>query len=448
MDRIADFYKNIPKEYKYLALIVIATFITRIIYVFLFTEYQHYLVSDMGAYWQRAHERFNGKIFSINQWTGQATFFHFYLAFVFKVLEFFNLFKQRLEIILLLNITYTSFSIVFFYLIAKQILSSYKLSLLVSLLFAFSFHSIYFNTFILSESVAIPLLIFSTYLLFISRENKILLTLCGISLGIAVGIKPAISLISIAFSLYIVFSLKPAQKSLYSACIFLLSFLLIIFLILSENYHISKGRLKSLSNHSAVTFFIGQCKIANFVSESKEYTIKLGRLKYLLFPELPKLESYHTDIPIHNKKHFYKMGLECIRNDPSTLIDDLLELRFAFWGPPFPHYPYLLGYNSIRKLSCLLLAIMTVSLGLIYFMRKDKKIFTNKVAILLSIPMLMAITNFIFVSGGRHFSPAHFAIYLLSFLVLSRIKEYKKQAENYLFVILIIILIYMFGKFT
>lgn len=447
MDRIADFYKNIPKEYKYLALIVIATFITRIIYVFLFTDYQHYLVSDMGAYWQRAHERFNGKIFSINQWTGQATFFHFYLAFIFKVLEFFNLFKQRLEIILLLNITYTSFSIVFFYLIAKQILNGYKLSLLVSLLFALSFHSIYFNTFILSESVAIPLLIFSTYLLFISRENKILLASCGICLGVAVGIKPAITLISIAFFFYIMSSSKPISKSLLAAGIFLVSFSLVIFLILSENYHISKGRLKSLSNHSAVTFFIGQCKIANFVSESKEYTIKLGRLKYLLFPELPKLESFHTDIPIHNKKHFYKLGFECIKNDPATLIDNLLELRFAFWGPFFPHYPNLLGYTNIRRISCLLLFLMVSSLGLLYFMRKDKKIITNKVMLLLSIPVFMAITNFIFVSGGRHFSPAHFAIYLLSFLVLSRIKEYKKQAENYLFVILVIILIYMFGKF-
>ncbi|MCW3059982.1 MAG: hypothetical protein JWQ02_1803, partial [Capsulimonas sp.] len=44
------------------------SFLIRFCYVFLLTDYSHYLVSDMGGYWVRACERFDGDHNSYRQW--------------------------------------------------------------------------------------------------------------------------------------------------------------------------------------------------------------------------------------------------------------------------------------------------------------------------------------------------------------------------------------------
>ncbi len=445
MSIIKELRKNIieaPRKgfrnHKYLLLILLVSFLAKLIYIFHYSDYKNYLFSDMGGYWGRAQERYEGGVFNLGQWTSWATFFHFYLTEIFKILNHFHLFKYRLEIVIILNIIYSTLSVYYLYFIALQIIKNTKYSLLTTFFYAFSYPIFYYNAFVLSENLSIPIVIISTYLVFTYHESGFKMFLTGLLFAIATAARPILGLLALPFFLYIVFAKKFSSHSFKKAVIFALGFFLIIYIVVQENIRISNGELKNLSGNGGVNFFIQQCKVQWVQSTYHGHVVVIGPGTYLGYPELARMK-FATDHPFHDQKYFYALGLQCIRNNPRIWLDNILPLKALLLGPLFPGVLSAKGFEYFYKLSNKLIMLMISTFWFLYFLIRDKKIEIKKLLLLLSILFCIIVTNYFFATEQRYCFPAYFVIYLLFFTIL---KNYFKEAKIYLITSVLLYLLF------
>lgn len=437
--------KSIPSNYYYLTIILLGSFITKLIYVFYFSDYKNQLTSDMGYYWEHAIDRYNGLLFAYSQWYFYATFFHFYLTFVFKMLYFFGLLNYKLQIVIFLNILYSTISVVFIYLISTRVLNNSMLALLVSQFYAFCTPIIYFNSFILSENISIPIVIISLYLIITFHNNKLLIFLTGVFFTIGIVTRPAMGLLVLLFSVYLAFGNKLTIKSLINSFIFISSFIVIVFLVLVENNYISNGELKNLAGNGGVTFFFEQCKPTEIISYYKGERTR-GTPMFSRYHQLAKFGEFKTDYPLHNQQYFYKLGFECIKKNKYIWLENLKLLKGLFFGCLFPNPETrvsFLPFKILMKISDYLMFFMTISLGFIIILIKNKENEVKNILLLASIPCSAIAMSMFYVIDQRYFIPSYFAIYILFFYVISKIKKYKSQAVRYFIVISIIFCVFL-----
>ena len=445
--KIFELWNSISREHKYLIAILLLSFVLRVVYVFHCTDYKNYLLTDMGVYWDRAHRTFNGDIFNTFNWTAWATCFHFYLTFIFKVLFFFGFIKYRLEAVIILNIIFSTLSVFFTYLIARLLIKKSDFRLLATFLYAVSCPIIYYNALVLSENVSIPLLIISVYLLLGFHEKYSTMFLSGLILALAVGIRPSLGLIFIPCLFYGMYAKKMSFNSTLRSITFSFGFLLVIFLIVVENNYISDGELKNLAGYGGAHFYFQHCRTKSIHSIYKELHTKLAPPVFLADPKFGKIKELRTDHPIHDQKYFYKEAFKCIKENPNVFIENFFSLKHLLIDNYFPSFRGVKGFGIFKKLSAYLVLFMTSTLGFFYFIRNDREIITKEVLLLLSIPLCLAITAYFYLPEFRYFVPAYFAIYILFFTILSNLKKYKKQLENYFKALVIIfILWFLYNK--
>ncbi len=446
-DLIYLFLKSIPKNNYYLFLIILASFIIRVIYVFYFTHYKTYLITDMGNYWNAGLNWYNEKGLSRADWMPWTPIFPIYLSNLFKVISFLNLYDYKLEIVLFLNIIYSTVSVYFFYLISTYILKNTHYSLIVTALYAFNYIVIYFNSLVLTENVALPMFIISVYLLFAYSESRLITFLNGVFFGLAVAIRLAFGIIALPFFLYVVLAKKFSVNSLFRGILFALGFFIVIFFVAVENNHVSQGKYKGLSPHGAVNFLIAQCKAPTFISNYKGYVYSLSDGYFSLEKDLVKQEKIETDHPIYDQKYFYQLGIDCIKKDPSTLIGNFIHLRALIFRDLHPSFLDAKGFNYFWHLTQYTVFFMVLSLGMFYYLFKgsSEAIISNKP--LLFIISVLACTVFMayfFLPASRYFVPVYFILYLLFFTIISHIKDYKQQFINYIRTLVLVYFIYLF----
>lgn len=420
--------KNKEKIFNYsLCFILLSSFLIRIFYVFYCTDYKNYIFSDMSAYWDKAIARYNGDIFPMSQWTAWAPFYYFYLTFVFKILFLLGQFEHKLEAVLLLNIIFSTASVLFVYLISKHLLKNKLFSLLVSFFYAFSYPLIYFNAFVLTENFFIPILIFSVYLLFEYHENKPLMFINGLVFALAVSARPSMGLLVIPFLLYIIYANKPSTVSCLTASLFILGFSIIIFSVTTEINYISKGQTKSLYPSSGAIFFIYQCKHSLIESNNGGYIFGIGPPLNYTHPEWG---IYKTNHALHEQGYFYNLGFECLKKNPN-LLEKITNIKALFINSLFPSLGSANNFPLFIKISNHLILFMTFSLGLLYYLFKYNLTDFKKTLFLLSIPFSVVLMSFFYPPEQRYLFPAFFIIYLLFFVSIFKIHFYKKEALNY-----------------
>ena len=433
--------KNVSSNHIFLWLILVSSFIVKVIYVFYFTDYKNYLVTDMGVYWGRAEQRYNGDIFSLWQWSAWATFFDFYLCFLFKIINILGLMERKLEVILCLNIIYSTISVYCLYRIATHMFKDLLFPLLVTFFYAFFYPLIYFNAFVLAENLSIPALIASTYLLFTFPKDKLILFLSGVFLGLGAGFKPSLVLIAVPYFIYIVFAKERSLSSLIKGFIFTIGFLLVIFLVVVENNYISKGELKGLAGNGGVSFFIWNCRISFLKSFYQGFHIHIGPPTLVGHPEL---DQFTTERPIHGQKYFYQLGLECLKKKPGLLLEHFKYFPVVFFGPLLPSMLSAWNFVPLMTISNYVLLFMFLSFGMFYFMIRDDTLTKNKEVLLMAgILLFIFIPMYIFGPEQRYIYPGVFAIYLLFFTIISRLKDYKRQTINYCKTIVLVYVLYL-----
>ncbi len=427
---LGDYFKNLPEHYYKLFWILAFNLVIRAVYIFYFTDYKNYLVTDMGAYWNRANARFNGEIFHHSQWTSYAFMYYLYLTLVFKILFFLQLLKFKLEMIIFFNIIYSTVSMIYFYLISVQLFKSIRTAQIATLFYALCYPLIYFNALILTENFAIPLLICCIWLLFSYKDKKLIVFLTGLLLGFTVTIRPAYGVLGLAFFIYIIYSDKLCCKSILRGILFSTGFAIIIFIAVCEIYYMSKGESISLYPNSTSNAFTIACKHSSVESHYKD----------TVFITTPPITSVHkewtrfeTDHPLHDQKYFHKLTLECIKTNPRFIEEKIANIKYLFFNLMFPYLLTERFVTFLLPISDWLIFFMTLSLGIIYFMFKDKdsEIDRKKILFLLSLPLSVILITFIFPPEQRYMHSVVFSIYLLFFVVYENYKKYKKEAGIY-----------------
>lgn len=414
------------------ATIALSSFITRIIFLFHFSGYRSHIVSDMAGYWGRAHQRYDGDLFSIGQWTSHPVMTHALIAQIFKLLSLLNADRYQLEGVLILFNLLSAISIVFVYLIARDISKSKTISFAATIAYAFSYPLIYLNTFVLSENFAIPLLVFSFYGVLTGHQKTIRALLGGIFLGLALTFRPNLGISILPFGIYLILAQGLSKGSVKQGLVFGLGAGLILFCLLVENDYISRGALKAFSPNGGYTFFSQQCQPYNLTNSF------YGGGGGFRAPSVGFHQEYGDFVatrPWHEQKYFFKLGLECMKENPSFWITNFKSLFILFWGPFFPAFGGVPGFRTFMPFFNGAAFFCVLTLGLFFFVPHEDKIKSRKMLLLLSVPVLNAAVFFLFDVDQRYIFPLLFAIYTAFFCFLPDLRRQKLRAFIYLLVL-------------
>jgi hypothetical protein len=384
-------------------------------------------------------ERFNGDFFSVHQWTHWPPFFHIILSDVFKIIDFVDLLDYKLEIVLIINILLSVVSSLFLYFIAKDITKNRIVSITVAGTYAFSYPLVYLNAFILTENFAIPGVIISIWLLF--RERWFCFVISAILLASAVALRPVFGLLGLAFFLYILFYSGISKQSLLRSIIFSTSFLAVIFMVMAENYHISKGKLRGLSSAGGVLFYL-----ANSKEQIHRVECSWDGIFYWIAPistlEHPEHGTVKFDgVSINDQKFFFKLGLEEIRRNPEIWITKFLKMKQLFFGLFWPYEYSALFYGTLMKVSQVLLFLMFLFSLLVYICFKTMEVSRAKLALLISLVLCQTLIMYFFNVEQRYVYGFAFVFYITFFTtIFVLIKHFCRFAWHlYIFIALLIV---------
>ncbi len=430
-----------------LLLILSASTIIKIIYVFFLTEYHLYLVSDMGGYWDRALQLYNGDVTSINQWAIWPALYHYFLAGIFRVIDLFNFTNYRLEIVLLINIALSTFSAYVIFLIVKKITNKNSIGLIATTLYAFTFPLIYLNAFVLSENLTTPLTIFAIWFLIKSDKYRDII-ISSLLLALTVGIRPVNGLFGLIFFLYILFRNKNLKENLLKGITFSILFFVVIGIVVLNNYNISGGRVTGLSANGGLNFFFAMAKPFGIKTRFDNYY-------YVIVPPInvdsPTQEYFETTVPIYNQSYFFGLGLKAIEDNPKVLLENIVKMDSLFFGPLLPSAPTAFAFDQLINIAKLFNYIVFIISGFIIFIKKDLLSKKNKLLLVL-LPLLTFVTLYIFNLEQRYLYSFLFIIYIsASIVIYSVIKNYRKYQNDlliYIFIILAILFIYFILKLT
>ncbi len=421
---------NADKE---IYLLVLASFVVRIVFVFLLTDYPHYLVSDMGGYWGRAIDRYHGDVFSVSQWAFHAPLYHIILSTMFKVFAFLGApFAYLLELTLLTNCILASVTVFFVYRISLSILEIKKWALSVAALYSLTYPLIYINAFVLSENLAIPLLVAANYFIFRQPRNYLCLALCGLLLCIAAGMRPIFGPLVFSFASFI-FLANQDQRKIFAAAktaLFIVIFFLGILSICAYNAHISKGAVKGLGPNGGFTFFAIKAKVGKIIFKFGDHSYWVEPCQYLdgHKPAIPLLEINHA---IYDQTYFYSKGMECVRNNPKILWDSLLELRCFLVGYFFPHFADAKGFKLLLPLFTWIIGIMTIVafffFWIIFLIQKwyDK----SKLLFLWSLLLFTAMMGYVISAERRFLLPLIYVVYIICFCLAKTLVDSTARSE-------------------
>jgi hypothetical protein len=429
-------------------MLLVLSSVIKFIYVFNFTDYTHYVTSDMQGYWDRGIERFTGDDMNPDQWSANASFFPWVLSLLFQFINVFGLYNYKLVTILLCNIALSTLGVWFLYKIGMLLMKKRKWALGLAAAYAFSYPLIYFNSFVMAEPFAIPLIIGSIYLLFKYKDGYFIF-LSGLLLGLGVALRPSNALLGLPFALYVFLSVRPFSiKSLWKsglrAAVFSLAFFAVMFYLVSENMRISNGELKTLTAHSGYNFFLG-CTDA-FCITSKYSGITYGFVPSSVANH-PELGTIVTSVPIYDYKTFYKMGWDFIKENPQVWVRNLLKYRFLFFDNLFPAAPSSRGFIPLFDIFRYALFYMFLLLGLLYLSFKDKRLEKDKVLLFIGIFVISAAGLFFYTVTHQYFYNFAYTVYILFFVMLFSVSEKWKKNKKLIAYYLAAVLILTAGSY-
>ena len=394
-------------------LLVLSAYI-KFIYVFHYTAYEDYLVSDMNAYWHRAVESYYHGDFNPDQWNIWPPFGHMVLAWIFKILYLFDLYPHKLEIVLSINILLSTLTVWFVYRIALHLFPSGAFALVTAGVYAFFFPLIYFNAFILSENPSLfAALLALVMLLEHEPGNALHLFVTGLVLAFAIAIRPSVGMAGLPFSLYILLRDGFSKRSLLEAIVFSSGYFLFLLLVVANNNAISAGKLKGLSANGGLNYYLTTCRKHAVYSVSDEGTYVIGTASSAAWPELG---SGTFNVPFYRQKIFYDKAEECLREHPLTLVERFHRFRFLYFDAFFP-FMFNAKYapEGIPLFSRIALG-MTAILLFLPFLFYDRRVSRSTLLLLIGFSLSQLIVLYFFNIEQRYLYGFFFVIALLSLL--------------------------------
>jgi hypothetical protein len=358
-------------------LLAVLTVALRLIYLFVFSGYEDNLYSDMAGYWQRAHDHLlsgtrSATPMETDQWMLQAPLFHVIASSVLRgARESPALWDHRLEIYLVLQALLGGMSSFFFYFLTHNIFASRRLAAIMTGIFALTFPLIYLGGFVMTENIAVPLLIASVFyatrrhrtsmvasaalvgllssvflfpmyftviaivlacvLHWLAGEDDSIVT-SAICLAIAIAIRPANLLFAGPLVLFVLVRHSPTPKW-RAGTLYVLSFLLVAGIASHYNSVVSSGRIVGLGASGGIAFYMAQCEY------DRVFFGYQGRRYWMIQPGSEGKETLRTnddETPPFEQSHYYRAGLDCLKDNPTPLAFNLKRLKGLYIGTFFP----------------------------------------------------------------------------------------------------------------
>lgn len=409
----------------YTSLLSILAF--KLMYIFAFTDYAHYLTSDAKGYWDRAIDRYNANLFLESQWAVFPPFYHIFLAFLFKIYSLFNIFEYRLEVTIVLNALLSTISTYAIYTIVKRVTKNWYISFFAMLNYALIYTVTYFNAFILSENLATPLIIIAVAIFL--RRDRVSLILSGVIFAFAVATRSNLIVI-VPFLLLLLIERDRLLYSLKSLAIFLTSFGVVISLVVIENNYISKGEVNSLSANGGVNLYIALCKPKSITSKKDGLIYSFGVSEYCLDENLEDVTVYEK---FYNQKYFVDLAIECIEKNPNIWSEKFEDLKNIFFANMYPTYFSAKGFEFSILTSRYMLYFMSLTILALFFLPLFfKSIDRATYSALLGGLILSFGTLYIFNFDHRLIYPIAFLILIIFYIILYSILKLFKGVKSWI----------------
>ena len=432
-----------------ISMIILVSTVLNFILVFEWSYYQSYLTSDMEGYWERAIQIFDGDEKSLNTWVSNAPFYSRVIAAIFTWLEYLHLSEYRLETMLSLNILLSCFATLSLYLIGLKMLKHKGWSLALAATYAFAYPNLYFNTFLLGEPFAVPIII-SALCLVMYLKDSYKIYLAGFVLAFGVGVRPSNGLLGLPCALYIFlhgFSFRETPwkewiKMLFpravKAGLFSVAFFLIIFGIVAENNRISDGKLRGITAHSGYNFFLGQTQV--HLIQSSWDGITYGFVPSSVAGN-PEYGTIRTNIPIYDSERFYEEGKKILKANPHLWWDHLKKYNHLFFNNLFPAVPSVKGFSTLFDPFRHITFYMLVFCGLLFITFRERDTGKAEVLLFSSIFVLCAAALFFYTVTHQYFTNFSYTVYILAFVYLRscylHFNKYKAFIVSYVAVVLV-----------
>lgn len=424
-----------------IAVIVLVSTVFNFFLVFALSDYDRYLTSDMHGYWERAHQIFSGDEMTPNTWVSNAPFYSRVIAVIFTWLNFFHLNDYFLEFLLSINILMSAIGNVALYFIGLRMFGSRKPALWLAGLYAFAYPNLYFNTFLLGEPFAVPLIIAALCLMMYLKDSY-KIWIAGALLAFAVGVRPSNGLLGLPCGLYILFAgtslkgmnslhwWKTFMPRIVKAGLFSVAFFFVIFTIVAENYRVSKGELRGITAHSGYNFFLGQTQAHKIVS-------RFDGLVYGFVPSSvagnPEFGTVDVNIPIYDSARFFEEGGKILKQNPELWVEHLAKFKHLFFDNLFPAVPGVWGFEPLMDIyRYLTFYMLIIGVGLCFISLRERVVRVSDFLLFSSIFALCTLSLYLFTVTHQYFTNFSYTVYVLFVMGMTGAVRHFHRYRRYL----------------
>jgi len=410
-----------------LGVLLLASAVLKLAYVFFFTEYPTYLFSDFGGYWDRAHQRMAGSELDYRQWAFWPPLPHILLGWYLRVVGLFGLSARELEATLVANVAASTACVALLYGIALQVLKRPAWALAAAAAYAFTFPLAYFNAFVMSEHGAVLFMLAAVWVVLKFRGDLRALAAAGALLGLATAMRPAFGLFGLPCVLYLALADRAGLRvAIARGLAFSLAFFLLLGAVVGETYRISQGAVLGLSANAGQNFYFSQCRVS---SVSSTYRGELYSFTAASFTGRPEYGSIHLDLPVHAQRFFADLGWRCLKEEPrpwGVLVQRASDL---FFGPLLPTVPNAAGFATLLPLFRWLFLGCAVIAPLAFAGRRAHGVEPAALGLLGGVLAMALVTLALFGVEHRYLYPLLPLVYVLAAcVVLLAIRDARRMA--------------------
>lgn len=386
-----------------------------LIYVYLLAPYQDFVYSDMKKYWTSAMSRFDGHEFEEPQFVAWPPLYHIILAELFQVLRWAGLESWiRLETALTINMVAFAASVYALHRLVVQWFDRPEFVFITMMLYVFGFPAWYFNAFLLSGNLGMPLMIIA-FSLIVNKCSWWSAILGALLFGLAVLIRPSFGPYGLAFVIYYLALYRISWKFIGRAAVFSSVFFFMVALGSAEVARISQGKVVGLSGNGGLDFFIA---MSHYHRIDVSYD---GWHFFVIAPAVswkPENGSFYTDVPFYNQEYYFKLGWDFVKHDPWLLLDNFDHLRNLFFADMLPTRYEAPGFGFWRPVWDWFKFIMFLSFGLYFWVWRQLGPRLPAFTLMISVVGLTLLVSFIFTGEPRYTYSIIFVFYLLFFKLI------------------------------
>lgn len=381
-------------------------------YVFLWAPYTEFVFSDMAKYWDSAIARLQGGEFDEGQYVAWPPLYHIFLAELFRVLSWLGLSALvRLETALFINIMAFAISVYALQRVAGQWFARSEMILVTVLLYALGFPSLYFNAFLLSGNLGMPLMI-CAFALVVHRQQWWAAAVGGLVLALGVIVRPSFGPYGLAFVLLYLARHGFSRQFLGRAALFSGAFFAAVLLASAEVARISGGKVFGLSSNGGLDFFI---TMSNYHRIETAYD---GWHFVVVAPALswePENGTFYTDVPFYNQGYYFRQGWEFLKRDPMRLFRSYEHMSHLFFADMLPTRLDAPGFSFWIPLWDWFKFGMFLTFGLYAWLWRRLGARKPEFVLMISVVALTLIVSAIFTGEPRYTYSILFIFYLLFF---------------------------------